>query len=164
MNAFLKTTKILFIFVCITITLLFVPALISRKPAQEVFSQLPGYSDYGADVLGVSDEENLVDKEEKSVEVKMNEESCGCGASSNLDEEGTVGLSASIENNEDDTEITHNCVLTEEIHTSTYEVYENDGIIYIEILGSSNKGLSEAYRFLLRQGCVLADSNLEWIY
>lgn len=159
MQMFKGFIKISGAFVLISAMMLYLPAILFRKDTSPVLSALPGYEDADDNILGTQ-----TDNSELQTSTPSSDDSgCNCGNSS-YDYDLTVDTRETENESDSDQELRNDCVLSKEVHTSEYDVYQADGIVYIDIIRDTDSAFEGAYRFLRSQGCVLADSNLEWIY
>ena len=158
MTLFRNFLKITFALLCITFFFLFVPTSFvqTRQSSPVVVTSLPGYSDNDKRVLGVSDETKDYGEIEKDT-------GCGCGdRDSSLEEVGEKVEDQELVGEHKKGGI---CVLTEEIKTSDYSVYRSGEKVIVEIVDESNdQAIRDAYRFVQKQDCVVANSNLEWVF
>jgi len=144
-------------FVVITVIILFVPAFLFQPSAPVVLSSLPGYVDPNGGVLGVSNNSTATSAIPECVSCK------------NATEEDIASDLEPVSENETSSELEvkdqSECVLEKETTTKDYRIYQEGGTVFLEITGKVNsKNVWAAYNFIRQQGCVLADSNLEWIY
>ena len=148
-------------FVVITVAFVIYPAVSSESLTTGSLSSLPGYDDL-REIPTVSSEEDTIEKDSLHSEdglLEICEHCTGEVAGESIvseDENEVEGVS------EDLPALTRDCILGRESHVSDHDIYMENGVVRIELRDKS--GISDAYRFIKSQGCVLADSNLEWIY
>ncbi len=154
MKIWLKALKVFLLFTVISVLFLFSPVALFPPKVSEVSSSVENIQTY------IESEQEVNSGE--SLGTSASEETClNCIETSSSEVTEVIEIDDYAE---EDLNVQPDCSLEQSTINKDFQVYEKDGIVYVEIYGeiTAKKGAA-AYDFVRKQGCLTSSPNLVFL-